>query len=790
MMATKSRSSVPRGSCAGCRAFVPAVVLLACCLVGGAGAALEDTIRVRLEEGQSLRDLAEEHLGDPDLWVEILRANDIESVTAIRPGLELVIPVGPIAAADQALRDALGLIQQATQEGARVFAPELIARALELYEAAQAERKAGAWEAVARLAGDAGTVAADAMETALADRDSAAEALLSDRQGWVEGQRPQEHLWSDRDLHDLLVEEEKVRTLSRSSAQITFRDDSRLRLNANSQAVIQRMRADPLSRREEAKVTLLAGDFYALLSGRSARRQFELEVPEVQTRIESTDFWVSRDAASAKFANYDTGVIEVAAAGASVSLGKDEGTVVRTGEAPSPPQPVLPPPALAAPADDAITYEAEIALQWEPVPDAAGYWLEIAQDQGFARMVETRWGLTAPRFEAGGLDVGMYYWRVHALDKFGLPGARSEAWRVNVRTDTAPPYLAVRDPADGAILRAAPLTLIGESEPGAQLTIDGRAVPTDPGGRFEAVLDPDPGPNEITVEARDAAGNVSRHTRQFVFMPDQEAPLVFDPAIPRQSPLHFLTSRDTASLAGTTAASARIEVLGPDGEVRAATRAGEDGRFAVNVSLVADSETFAVEIVAPSGFTSLHGFSVSIDRDPPTIRLDAPPPVVTSVEWLPLRGRAIDGAELHLNDERVPLVDERFEETVSLVAGANRLEMVATDQVGNVRVERFEVQLDQEPPQLIEYRLSPRDLVDGAPVTVEVTASDPSGLKRAARATLVVGGASYSDLLEFDPASSSYRGQLILPPGTAGRVRLKDVELEDYAGNRQRYIIE
>ena len=45
---------------------------------------------------------------------------------------------------------------------------------------------------------EARTTAAQALALALEQRDAAAEALLSDRQGWVEGQRPQELLWTDR----------------------------------------------------------------------------------------------------------------------------------------------------------------------------------------------------------------------------------------------------------------------------------------------------------------------------------------------------------------------------------------------------------------------------------------------------------------------------------------------------------------------------------------------------------------------------------------------------------------
>ena len=261
-----------------------AYLFAALLLTSQAGAA-DDPVVVVLEEGQTLRDLAEQHLGDPDLWMEILRANDL-AVSDVRPGIEIAIPVGQIVRADQALQSSLDLIQKATLEGARLFAPDEIAQAIWLRDAAVAHRKAGAWDEAARVAGDAGAAAEKALASALAQRDAAAEALLSDRQGWVEGQRAEDVVWSARDRNSVLVEEEKVRTLSRSTAQITFRDDSRLRLNPNSQAVIQRMRVDPLSRAEEAKVTLVEGDLYALLSGKSARKSFGLEIPNVETDIE------------------------------------------------------------------------------------------------------------------------------------------------------------------------------------------------------------------------------------------------------------------------------------------------------------------------------------------------------------------------------------------------------------------------------------------------------------------------------------------------------------------------
>ncbi|WP_191059036.1 LysM peptidoglycan-binding domain-containing protein, partial [Geminicoccus harenae] len=98
-----------------------------------AGSAQET--RIRVQDGQSLRDIAQAELGDPDLWTEILRANELRSPADVQPGMELVIPAGAIAAADRALDQALAAIQRATAEGARLFAPDEIEQGIASYDA-------------------------------------------------------------------------------------------------------------------------------------------------------------------------------------------------------------------------------------------------------------------------------------------------------------------------------------------------------------------------------------------------------------------------------------------------------------------------------------------------------------------------------------------------------------------------------------------------------------------------------------------------------------------------------
>ncbi|MGH6943931.1 MAG: LysM peptidoglycan-binding domain-containing protein, partial [Geminicoccaceae bacterium] len=175
------------------------LVLVLLCSAPGARA--DEVLSVRVEEGQNLRDIAKQYLGDPDLWTAILRANDLHSVTEVKAGTELEIPVTRIAKANSALADSLEAIQKATQEGARLFAADEIATAIQLHDEALAARKEARWEDSARLADQAGVSAEEALKVALADRDAKAEARLSDRQGWVEGQRPQDLVWDERPIN-------------------------------------------------------------------------------------------------------------------------------------------------------------------------------------------------------------------------------------------------------------------------------------------------------------------------------------------------------------------------------------------------------------------------------------------------------------------------------------------------------------------------------------------------------------------------------------------------------------
>lgn len=740
-------------------------------------------IVVPYQSGVDLRQISETYLGDADLWPSILQASGIDRITDLLPGQGLTVPTTEVAAARSALNTSRTKIQDANAIGAQVFAFKEITEAITLHDAALGKQKAGEWSETLALAVAADDLATKAYSRAEQKRDQAAEALLSDRQGWVEGQRPEDLGWGDRDLNSILIEEEKIRTLSRSTAQITFRDSGRLRLNANSHAVIERMRVDPLKKREDAKVSLVEGDFYALLGDSSDRKTLEVDVPDVNAQIDSGDFWVRQDASGAKFTNYDDKRVEIAAHGDRVGLGRNEGVVIRSGEAPREKIDLLGTPRLLTPVDDGLVFNAMAVLSWEPTPSAAGYWLEVALDSNFNKMIDSVSAISEPTFSLQNLETGVYYWRVSALDQFGLPGPRSLARRFDMRIDTAPPYLRIEDPTEDEIYREANVQVVGESEPGAQVFVNGAAARMLEDGRYALEIKLVPGINLFSLLARDAAGNETQLSREIVHVPDAAAEITFADTIPRLSAHHFVANGPEISLAGETEQTAKLQVLSSDGIVRSTTTTDSQGHFAFTLPLSLDEESFTLSVESASGFKSQGSFLVSIDTEAPEIKLDAPLARLTSVEFLALRGIVTGSTLVQLDGRTIPLSDGRFDEVITLPEGVNTIQMSASDLAGNVTIATWTVTLDQSPPKYVAHTVKPGT---GGRINVEVEAEDASGLAKAAPFTLLANGAAVEGFLRYNKLSRSYKGAVAVANSDVSKVRLAGVELQDDAGNRIR----
>jgi len=742
-------------------------------------------IILSFEPGMSLRDLAAQHLGNSDLWAEILNASNIANIADIKPGQKLRIPARIITKAKQALDKSRTRIQDANRAGAQVFAPKLIGAAIEYRNEALLKQAVSEWDDTISLATLSFSSADKAVSVSTTHRDQAAQARLSDRQGNVQGQRPAEIIWGKRKINATLIEEEKIRTLSRATAQITFRDTSRLRLNPNSQAVIQLMRVDPLNNRQQAKVNLINGDFYALLSGISTRKKFQVQLPNVNASVDSGNFWVRQQPGQAKFTNYDTRPIKIAARGETLTLRENEGAVVLTGQAPKNKFDVLPPPILSQPGNGKAVFGDIAALSWNAVDKAEAYWLEIASDPAFNSMIEVKWGEKSPQFATKKLPPGSYYWRVAALDKLGVPGERSDIRHFRLHKDVTPPFLRIDEPAHGAVMRKGVIEIAGETEPGVEMMISNAKLTVDAEGKYRHKYIAHKGNNTVVIMATDLVGNKTQKKLDFIFMPDQSAIISFSALLPRRALHHFLTAGKELSLSGKTTPNTQIIVTAIDGTERAIAYCDENGLFRINVPVVKDNEKLQVRVIAQSQHATSTAIEISRDVTAPRIVLSTPLPRIIRRQSLQIKGETEQGAKLLLNGRPVTLKNGRFDEAHELKDGLNQIEMTATDPVGHVTLEKWTVHVDREAPQFIRQAVTLAGPQADGLISIEVVAKDKSGLARIARYALKAGEQDISGYLRFNRATQSYRGTLQVPAEFAVAAKLVSLELRDDAGNKR-----
>ena len=735
---------------------------------------------VVFQAGDTIRGVAERYLKDPDLWPQILELSGIASPAALQPGAELMVPVQQVASADEALAVSLTAIQEATAEGARIFAPVEIGSAIENRDTAVERRDVGAWAEVVTYAGVATEFAGQALEISISQRDRAAEAVVSDAQGSVEGRAPDQPRWSRRAANDVLVEFERVRTLSSSTAQVTFRDLSRLRLNPNSNAIIQRMRSDPLTGGEVTKVSLVNGDFYALLNQLGDRTAFEVEVPGLDTQTQSANFWVKHDGEESRFANYDAPALEIARGGEVISLGENEGAVVPQDGAAERTR-VLARAELETPFDGAMIYDPAVTLSWRPSEGAEAYWLEVAADADFNTMQASEWGVREVSHSVANLTPGEYFWRVSSLDRLGLPGVRSLSRRFRLVDDSTPPFLALDAPEEGGIVTTAEVALTGETEPGARLSVNGGYVPVGDNGAFSTWLQASLGENSVRVEATDPAGNRTERSRSFVYRPAESVRVELDPAAPRDAEGRLLTRADEIDVAGTSnaEAGAQIRVATADGAQAVQALVGDGGAVHFTVPASEVGIAYRLEILGPEGgVEGAHDFVARQDAIPPEIALDVPPSA-TANAWLQVAGAAGDAVGVTVNGVPARLVGGRFDAMPSLVPGANGIELVAEDAVGNVAVRRFETVYDVDPPEILSAGAGRPD-GEAGPIEIVVEARDGSGLRQAAPYILTIGGTERRGFLRCDSLAGACRETL---PPEPGALALVEVSVEDYAGN-------
>ena len=449
----------------------------------------------------------------------------------------------------------------------------------------------------------------------------------------VEARAPEAADWSSARPGLDLWRGWRVNTREESSAQITFRDQSRIEMRENTLVIIYGGigASHGKARRDTAEATLDRGALRSRLGAYTGKadRAVTVTTPSAVAEFAGGSSLVTvDDTGTSRVANHGEGKAAVRSAGAGgkprgpkVRVAAKMGSRVDQGRPPSKPRPLPPTPAWI---DRGITtfvavgeLGGTIQGEWGAIAGAASYRVEVSADpEGTELLARQVVPAEIQRFEARGLPPGDYFASVAAVDGDAFESAPSERLRLAVaRVDLVTPGAAPLPPppADAAV--QGPTRVLR----GTRLAV--------PAGLRCRIDDGEPSRAPVFASAGDHA---------VACLTDDERPVpgfsvaVVEPELALDAKAHTAVRGRTTevefSLAADVPPPRRLWIEAPAGLLPAApTPTATAGRWRARVHSDADApSTASLRVMADAG-----GEAVELGTLPLTVE-DAPAPPVTS----------------------------------------------------------------------------------------------------------------------------------------------------------------
>lgn len=745
----------------------------------------QKNIEVVVKENQTIRSIALQYLGDSNLWEDILKANNLSSPADIKQGIKLKIPIESIKENQEALNSAITAINEASKAGAKLFAENIINQATILYNKALEERKAGRRKESTKLANKAKEEADKAIIESQNKSNTSGTALLSFKKGDVEKKEPAELIWNEAELYAKLFEHYRARTLSNSYAEISFKDLSKIRLYENSQAVIQSSRVNLLKNQKKASVNLEKGEAYALLLGNGKKKDFNFNIPGIDTKINSKLFWVQKASKDTKIANYN-GEIAVTARDSMVVIKENEGSVVPDDGVPSEPKTLLPSPELIQPEFEATFFVSNINFRWSEISGAANYSFVVSGDREFDTVVETKKSLNEPEYSVDNLSAGIYYWRVAAVDETGFPGPFSQNGFFIVREDKTKPYLTVKTPKDSLVTKESTLKVSGSTETEVDLFINDKSVKVDSSGFYESVVSLKDGFNSINIKAVDLGENETAITKDVYFESDPNVEISLSSKNNFIEQNKIVSAGNSVTVYGLTRSRSQINLLNTDGISLLKTFADNEGKFEFLISDFKSGDNFRIAAESPAGYNGEMEFSITIDSSEPDVIFKDFRSAYSKTP-ITISGKVVNTSSLSINGLEVELAEDNFSHQINLNNGENLVSIRAISSLGIEKKYDRNILFDNDPPELIKSNITKETADKFIIVKVKVSTEDKSELKRTAVIEYILDGQVRQSYIRLNSGANIYEGSIQIPRSQKNNYRLLSIKLEDYLNNSKIY---
>jgi hypothetical protein len=332
--------------------------------------------------------------------------------------------------------------------------------------------------------------------------------------GKVEVKKVDSVQWVVADFRTMLDKGDQIKTGPDGDARITFGDGTTYTMKPDSLVVVEENSTDN-NQAHSSGIGITTGTVDW------ATPTFTLADSKAQVRVEDTKAQLGSNSRGAVKADPDnksseivvaSGTAQVQRGGERIDLAQYEKATIPSSGAIQKSN-ILAPPELVAPLNlSPIIAEnpkiSPVRFEWKPVQDAVSYSLRVSTTSMFTKTVKEA-KVSSTAVEITGLDPGDYFWNVTATDGKKQTSEVGETFKFTLVAQGKSQSMLLE--IDQTQLHGRVAEIVGRTEPGAALIVNGQSVPNvSPDGSFRHFTEPlDPGQHTISIIGSNRRGGTA-----------------------------------------------------------------------------------------------------------------------------------------------------------------------------------------------------------------------------------------------------------------------------------------
>ncbi len=322
--------------------------------------------------------------------------------------------------------------------------------------------------------------------------------------------------WQDADFHTTLDKGDQIQTSADGAARITFADGTTYTVKSGTFITVEENsmgHEKPSSsgvRINIGQVDLKTPNY----SSPDSKAAVSMEDSVAQLHSNSSAAVKADPQNKENEVVVSSGSAEVQRGQEKVEIGAYQKASYTTG-GPITKSDVLAPPDLSSPRNfEPLIVEnpkaASIHFEWKPVSQAVSYTLRISTTAMFTRTVKEAPGVSGTTVDISGLDAGDYFWNVTATNAKKETSEVSETFRFTLVAQGKTQEMLLE--ITGTQIHGRVVEIIGKTEPGAALIVNGQPVPIIAAdGTFRHFTEPlEPGPHTIVIIGQNRRGGTNQ----------------------------------------------------------------------------------------------------------------------------------------------------------------------------------------------------------------------------------------------------------------------------------------